>query len=136
MGVTNYHLCLAKVISSACWTCLFSVLPTWLCIWPLLLGWLLGCQNQPIENTCDSLLSFCSIGIWWKGTSTITSCWSSLLGASTSCIPFVWKCGYSCGWTISQTSCYNASNSNCLLRLLVTILNISQKSLIQVSFGQ
>ncbi len=59
-----------------------------------------------------------------------------LLETSTSCIPLAWKCGYSCVWTILGTSCYNASNFNCLLRPLVTTLDISKKSLIHVSFGQ
>jgi len=93
-----------------------------------------GVKNRLIEGTCDSLLFSCSISIWWKSTYVVTCCWSSLLGASTSWIPSTWECGYSCGWTTSWTSWCGASNSNCLLRPLVTILDISQKSLIQIFF--
>ncbi len=73
----------------------WGVLSIRFCIWPLLLGWLLGCQKKQVEGTCGSLLSSCSIGIWWNGKSIVISYWGSLLGTSTNWIPLIWECGCS-----------------------------------------
>jgi hypothetical protein len=83
-----------------------------------------GVKNRPIEGTCDSLLSSYFVSIWWNGKFTITSCWSSLLGASTGWIPLAWKHGYFYSWIASWIGCYGAHNSNCLLKPFVTTLNI------------
>ncbi len=83
----------------------------------------MGVKNQPVEGTCDSLLSFCYACIWWSKY-VVIKCWSSLLGASTGWIPLTWKCGCSYGWTTSWTGCYGAPNLNCFLKPFVTILDI------------
>jgi hypothetical protein len=58
------------------------------------------------------------------------------MGTSTSCIPSAWEhVGY-CGWTTSWTSWCDTSNFNCLLRPLVTTLDIFHKSLINKKIGQ
>jgi hypothetical protein len=98
----------------------FGVLSMRLCIEP-------HCWDDYKGVTCGSFLSSCSIGIWWKCTYAITSCWGSLLGTSIGCIPLAWEHGCSCGWTTSWSSCYDFSNFNYLLGPLVIILSISQK---------
>ncbi len=81
-------------------------------------------KNWLVESTCDSLLSSYSTSIWWRRKFTITSCWSSLLGASISWIPSAWKCGYSYNWIASWIGCCGAPNFNCLLKPFMTSFNI------------
>jgi hypothetical protein len=62
MGVLDYHLYVAEVISSACQTSVVFCPPScafnhysWDDCWVV--------KNQLVEGTCVSLLSSCSIGI-------------------------------------------------------------------------